>query len=130
MGEPTNVNNTGHANKIWILEDDPDIGFVLDVFLVDEGFETRVFSTAKDFLSAIDASLPDLFVLDVLLPDGNGIEICKELKSGERYGHIPVVLMSANASPVRIEECPPDVFIAKPFDLDHLRKVVQELTVS
>lgn len=104
---------------IFILEDDPDIGFVLNLFLSSEGFEVEVFST----ISAIEAKwhncLPDLFLMDVRLPDGDGFEVCKEIKQDCLAKNIPVVMMSAHLS--EGEEDPiADDFIAKPFDLQDM----------
>ncbi|MES2456297.1 MAG: response regulator [Bacteroidota bacterium] len=66
--------------RIWILEDDADIGFVLEYFLNEEGFETKLFPSAVGFRQAVGLGLPDLFLMDVMLPDGNGVDLCSELK--------------------------------------------------
>lgn len=127
-GKNTSRSEPGAACKIWILEDDPDISFVLNLFLSEEGFEPTMFGCTKDFRLAMPLDLPDIFLLDVMLPDGDGLDICRSLKSDERYCHIPVVMMSAHAGSKRVNECSPDAFIAKPFDLEKVLMILNRMT--
>ncbi|MES2457923.1 MAG: response regulator [Bacteroidota bacterium] len=112
--------------RIWILEDDADIGFVLEFFLNEEGFKTQLFPSAVRFREAVVSGLPDLFLMDVMLPDGDGVDLCLELKQDQRCRHIPVLMMSAHAGLVGVKQCQPNGFIAKPFDLEHVLDCVQE----
>lgn len=112
--------------KIWIVEDDPDIGFVLEIFLTEEGFETLLLDTAEKFNKVVTGKLPDLFLMDVMLPDGNGVELCAMLKSAPRTRQIPVLMMSAHTELDRISDCVPNGFIAKPFDLERLLKSIRD----
>ena len=67
--------------------------------------------------------LPDAFILDVMLPDGNGIDVCRKLKEDQRTLHIPVVMMSANYTSGQMAEfCNADEFISKPFDIADFSK--------
>lgn len=118
---------TSRSAKIWILEDDADIGYVLDYFLNEEGFETRVFPSAESFRESLVSDLPDLFLMDVMLPDGDGVDLCRELKGDPRCQRLPVLMMSAHAGLSRIKECQPEGFIPKPFNLDHVLHCIQEL---
>lgn len=69
------------AKQVFILEDDQGIRDILALILQDEGYEIRLFSNVKEFnLTGINTDA-DLYLLDVMLPDGNGMEVCKELKS-------------------------------------------------
>ena len=110
---------------IWILEDDPDIGFVLEIFLDQEGFKTELLNTAGKFREATERGLPDLFLMDVMLPDGDGVDLCNVLKAQERSRNIPVLMMSAHADLARINDCRPNGFLAKPFDLEKLLVLVR-----
>jgi two-component system phosphate regulon response regulator PhoB len=104
---------------IQVVEDDPDIRFILEYVLVDSGFILETFDSIKAFSNRHRKVDIDLILLDVQLPDGNGIELCNHLKTSELTRHIPVVIMSANASSSRaIIEGKADDFIAKPFDVD------------
>jgi DNA-binding response OmpR family regulator len=110
--------------RIIILEDDLYIRELLELFLQEEQFEVQSFSRARDFLRAVASINVDLFLLDVMLPDGNGIEICKELKRSDISAEIPVILMSANYN--GLNPCPAEDFIRKPFDIDDLSKRVRK----
>jgi two-component system phosphate regulon response regulator PhoB len=80
--------------------------------------------TFKQFNKDLINNLPDLFVLGLMLPDGNGLVICKELKADHRTSKIPVLLMSANKNKDEVisEACTND-FISKPFNIDYLKNV-------
>jgi two-component system phosphate regulon response regulator PhoB len=113
---------------IQIVEDDQDIRFILAYVLADSGFVLETFESIKAFSNRERTNTVDLILLDVQLPDGNGIDLCRDLKSSELTKHIPVVVMSANASRSRaIIEGKADDFIAKPFDLDKLIPRIQEI---
>ena len=113
---------------IGILEDDEGIRDILQFLLLEEGYEVECYTTVNNFLTKKDSN-PDLFILDVMLPDGNGLEVCKMLKSSPQTAAIPVIMMSAHAdmqqmnSGFRAEE-----FVKKPFDIfAMLEKIVQLL---
>jgi len=110
--------------KIIVLEDDLYIRELLELLLQEEQFEVRSFSRATDFLRDVPSIEVDLFLLDVMLPDGNGIDICKQLKRSHRSAGIPVILMSANYN--GLNPCPAEDFIRKPFDIDDLSRRVRK----
>lgn len=104
--------------SIYIVEDNKDIGFILQYFLSDEGFDVELFETVADFHARLTTKVPDLFLLDVMLPDGDGLEVCSEIKHFSDYKDKPVLVMSAHLpSDFEQEDCCADSFIAKPFDL-------------
>lgn len=123
------MNNT--KPRIYVVEDNYDIGFVLELFLNDEGFDVKLLSTAKAFNRALENELPDLFLLDVMLPDGNGIDLCHQLKNNPRSKRLPILIMSAQAHENAAMNCEAEAFIAKPFDLSILlRKIKQYLPAA
>ncbi|GGH04626.1 response regulator [Pedobacter zeae] len=113
------------AKLVYILEDDPDIREIVAFILTEAGYNIKEYGTAALFNEAILAHLPDIIILDILLPDGNGLDICKQLQGNEVTSAIPVLMMSANKTKRDIEEsgCNAD-FISKPFDIDHFRQRV------
>ncbi|MEQ7801822.1 response regulator [Pedobacter sp. ASV1-7] len=113
--------------NIWIVEDDADIGYILQLILNDEGFDATLFASASAFRAAIARDLPDLLLMDVMLPDGSGEELCAEVKSSRRSEHLPVLMMSAHAKLEQItQRCAAEGFISKPFDLSQLLHIVKE----
>ncbi len=114
--------------RIHILEDDKDIGYIIEFLLKDEGYELQLSSTFKEMKSKLKDSIPDLFILDVMLPDGNGIDICNDLKHDMFTKHIPVIVMSANVRSKQMSEAAePDDYISKPFDLDDIENRIKKL---
>ncbi len=115
-------------HQIYILEDSQDIGYILELLLVNEGFKVEVFPDVAAIKSRMNDDLPDLFLLDIMLPDGNGLALCQEIKDDSDTCNIPVVMMSAHMSPEKIApEIQTDGFIAKPFDLDDVTKHLNSL---
>lgn len=103
---------------IYVLEDDNDIAYIINYILHEEGYEVLVFSTVSTCKKALDVQVPDLLLLDVRLPDGNGMDLCSELKMSPRTAMSPVLMMSAHLSEREGKCSGADGFIAKPFDLN------------
>ncbi|WP_222536899.1 response regulator transcription factor [Pedobacter polysacchareus] len=106
--------------EIYVVEDNQDIGFILEYVLTEEGFQVKLLSSAAEFTKAFHLALPDIFLLDVMLPDGSGIELCDQIKKDIRSKQLPVLIMSANADITAVQTCHADEFIPKPFDLTYL----------
>ncbi|RZM10943.1 MAG: response regulator [Pedobacter sp.] len=106
-------------SKIFVLEDDKDIREVVQMILELEGYKVVSFSNVHDFMNRKSGEVPDLFLLDVMLPDGSGIEVCGELKSQSDLSKAPIIIMSAHASLDEVTSlCKAEGFIQKPFDID------------
>lgn len=104
--------------RIHILEDDQEIRNVIEILLKDEGFELQLSSSFSELKKNIQDAMPDLFLLDVMLPDGNGAEICEDLKTDIFTKHIPIIVMSAqNNSEQKAIDAFADDYISKPFDI-------------
>lgn len=112
---------------IKILEDDHDIRDICSYLLSDEGYCVLGFENVASFIA--QESVPSLFLLDIQLPDGNGLDVCKQLKNDPRFSNIPVIIMSANRSMFgMMKGCLADAFIDKPFDINKLIEKVSILT--
>lgn len=110
---------------IQIVEDDEDIRYILEYVLSDAGYKLQLFDSLSDFRNRDKTQQPDLFILDVRLPDGSGLDLCREIKTSSLTGCIPVIIMSAHANgEFAISDGKADHFLAKPFDLD---KFVQKI---
>ena len=83
-------------------------------------------TTAADFRIALDEDLPDVFLLDVMLPDGNGIELCHLIKNEARSKKLPVIIMSAHSDITESQACHAEEFISKPFDLSNLLSKIRQ----
>ena len=110
--------------KILIVEDDNDIRELIKFVLVDLEYEVEAFPTAEAFKKRTVSHQPDLFLLDIRLPDGNGVDLCAELKDQEDTSTIPIILMSAHTDSEVLDNCADD-FISKPFDINTLTERIQ-----
>jgi DNA-binding response OmpR family regulator len=111
--------------KIFVLEDDQDIREVVEWILASEDYEVVSFDSVADFMQRDARDLPDLFILDVRLPDGSGLDICKQLRSEDTHQAIPILMMSAHANIIQMErQCDADGFIQKPFELNHFLETI------
>lgn len=116
--------------KVWVIEDDPDIGEIISHLLAEEGYDVLVFPNATTFTKALSIADADLMVMDVMLPDGNGIELCNGVKTTSTLAHIPVLMMSANKGMSDLNGYyRADDFIAKPFDINEMVRKVKRLTI-
>src|SRR5258708_23572125 len=83
--------------RILVIEDERALTDVLSYNLQREGYETIVAHDGQEGLRKAQTLLPDLILLDLMLPSVSGLEICRELKSGERTRDIPIVMLTAKA---------------------------------
>jgi two-component system phosphate regulon response regulator PhoB len=111
---------------IHVVEDDEDIRFIVEYILIESGYRVESSSNVRDFYKSLEISIPDLILLDVMLPDGNGIDICRDLREKETTRDVKIIIMSAHAAEKAVlEEACSDDFISKPFDLDNLLRHVK-----
>ncbi|MGM9477994.1 response regulator transcription factor [Pedobacter sp. GSP4] len=116
---------------ILVVEDDSDIREIIGIVLSAEGYELELCGDSRGFWNSLNQQLPDLVILDVHLPDGNGIDLCGRLKSEQKTSHIPVMMISAHSSLKEItSSCPADDFMPKPFDIDRLSGMVAALAAK
>ena len=116
--------------RILIADDDPDILELLTLNLVTEGFEVLGASNGDEAWSLARDAMPDLVVLDVMMPERDGLDVLTSLKSHPRTRHIPVVLLTAKASDAEVWEgwrAGADYYITKPFHLDELLRFLDNL---
>ena len=103
---------------IYIVEDDRNIQEIELFAMKNSGYEAEGFETAKEFYSALDKCLPELILLDIMLPDEDGMSILRRLRARADTKHIPVILVTAKSSEmdkVKGLDGGADDYIAKPF---------------
>ena len=114
--------------KVLVVDDNADILHVISMILDMEGFEVECCDNGHCIGDTITSFGPDLILLDIMLGDMDGREVCRSLKTNPRTGHIPVIMISASHNLYDRQEqpCLADDFIAKPFDIDNLAKKVNQ----
>ena len=111
--------------SITILEDDRDIREICTLIFHEEGYAVNSFENITALTKRNPEASTDLFLLDIQLPDGNGLELCQKLKANADYGKVPIIMMSAQIGKARMmDSCKADGFIEKPFDINKLINMV------
>ena len=103
---------------ILVVEDDEDIQQLVGYNLIKAGFLVEYGDSGEQALEKIKSALPDLILLDLMLPGMDGIELCRILRSSSRYREIPVIMVTAKgeeADIIRGFESAADDYITKPF---------------
>ncbi len=106
------------AELVAIVDDEPDIAEVVSLHLKRTGFITKEFRDGESFLKFMERQTPDLIILDLMLPDFDGLEICKYLKKKEEFSSIPIIMLTAKGEEtdkVLGLELGADDYITKPF---------------
>jgi len=112
---------------VLVVEDDNDILEMVEYLLSSNGLRVHGAGSVKQFWERLSRHTPDVILLDIMLPDGNGLELCMQLKASDATKHIPIVLMSANFSQKELEGKPcGHEFISKPFNIHDLIGKVQK----
>jgi two-component system phosphate regulon response regulator PhoB/two-component system alkaline phosphatase synthesis response regulator PhoP len=104
--------------RIAIVEDEPDIAELVSLHLKKAGFQTAVFHNGESFSIHLKRHTPDLVILDLMLPDADGMEVCKALRKQERFAALPVLILSAKGEEtdkVLGLELGADDYVTKPF---------------
>lgn len=105
---------------IFILEDNDDLRELYALILKDEDYQISSFATVTEFMESAH-QIPDLYLLDVMLPDGDGIQLCSELRNNPQSSQVPVIMISAHKGGTEVKRrCPGAEFIPKPFDIEDL----------
>lgn len=105
-------------NKIYIVEDETDILELLRLVLAQAGYNTEGFTGAKAMLNRLDEQIPDLIILDLMLPDLDGMEACRIIKNKQEWEKIPIIMLTARVDiedRVKGLEYGADDYITKPF---------------
>lgn len=105
---------------IYIVEDDPSIRELEQYALAQNNFEAVGFASSTGFWKALSERVPDLVILDVMLPGEDGFSILKKLRSDAMYAHLPVIMVTAKTSEldtVKGLDCGADDYLAKPFGI-------------
>ena len=117
-------------NKILIVDDEPSITVPLKFLMEQNQFEVMVVHSGEEALSAIELFVPDLVLLDVMLPTVDGFQVCQNLKSDPRHKTIKVVFLSAMTRDMDIAKghtLAADAYITKPFSNADVVRQVKDL---
>lgn len=114
--------------RLLVVEDDIDIANMLKIYFTGLQFDVDVANRGMDALDKVKHVLPHLLVLDIMLPDIDGYEVCRRLRSSTRTSHIPVIFLTQKderSDKLQGLELGADDYITKPFDIEELKLRVQ-----
>ncbi|MBU0997550.1 MAG: response regulator transcription factor [Firmicutes bacterium] len=115
---------------IYSVEDDKNIQNVIQIALKNSGFDIRMFSDSKSFFSAMDLELPEIILLDIMLPGMDGISMMKKIKSNPIWNKIPIMMVSAKGTEIDKViglDLGADDYLTKPFGVLELVSRVKAL---
>jgi PleD family two-component response regulator len=116
------------TGRILIVEDDQDISKMLRIYFESQGYEVLVSGRGGEALDVARKRLPNVVVLDIQLPDIDGYEVCRQLRSNLRTSHIPIIFLTQKderSDRIAGLELGADDYITKPFDIEELRLRIQ-----
>ena len=110
-------------SRILIIEDEPDIRKTIDYNLSKESFKVLQAASIQEGEQILASDKIDLVILDLMLPDGSGLTLCRDIKSESQTKHIPVIILTAKTEEVdRVVgfELGADDYVTKPFSVREL----------
>lgn len=118
------------SNKILIVDDDPYILMSLEFLMKKHGYNVMVARNGSEALELVDTHVPDLVLLDIMMPDVDGYAICQHIKSTKKLQDAKVVFMSAKTKEADIQkgyDLGASLYITKPFSTRDLMKQIKDL---
>jgi DNA-binding response OmpR family regulator len=109
-----------------IIEDDPKLGTVLQIALQKTGFDTDLDPDGNLYLQKLAERLPALIILDVHLPYASGVEILQQLRTDERWKHIPVIVTTADLQRSKSLQGKAEYVLLKPVSISHLVSIATQ----
>jgi DNA-binding response OmpR family regulator len=114
--------------RILVVEDDSDISNMLKIYFSSQCYEVKVAGRGNDALDRTRKQLPNVIVLDIMLPDIDGYEVCTRLRRTLRTSHVPIIFLTQKderSDRIAGLELGADDYVTKPFDIEELRLRVQ-----
>lgn len=109
--------------KILVADDEPNIVVALQYLLQHSGYEVSVAHDGEQALQQIEASVPDLVLLDVMMPLRSGYEVCKQIRERADWAHVKVIMLSAKGRDAEVHKglaMGADLYVTKPFSTREL----------
>lgn len=120
----------GRRPKVLVVEDEDNIAIALDFLMTREGYAHERVANGAEAMGRIRSMHPDLVLLDVMLPEVSGYEICQDVRMDPGLSDVKILMMTARGSSVERRKglaLGADGFISKPFELKELRAEVRRL---
>ena len=120
----------GRRHRVLVVEDEDNIAIALDYLMTREGYDHDRVANGAEAMERIRSTHPDLVLLDVMLPEVSGYEICQGVRLDPSLADVKILMMTARGSAIERRKgiaLGADGFISKPFELKELREEVRRL---
>jgi DNA-binding response OmpR family regulator len=121
------------THTVLVVDDDPYILMSLEFLMRKNGFEVLVARNGTEAMEILSLRKPHLILLDIMMPDVDGYEICRHIRNTEALSHTQVVFLSAKSSDADVQKglsMGAALYITKPFSTRHLVKEVKQLLAA
>jgi DNA-binding response OmpR family regulator len=116
--------------KILIIEDDPDAAKLLRMMLEKHGYEALCALDGKDGYHLARTRAPDLILLDLMLPEADGLWVCEMIKTDVKFAGIPIIILTARSADddlLTARKCGADDYVVKPFEFKDLLTKIKKM---
>jgi two-component system, OmpR family, alkaline phosphatase synthesis response regulator PhoP len=116
--------------KIFVIDDEKDILEIIRINISAEGYDVYSYTSAEEALSGLKTVIPDLFILDIMMPGIDGYEFCRRVRASEAWKNIPIIFLSAKSDEIDKVlglELGGDDYMTKPFSVKELKSRVKAI---
>jgi DNA-binding response OmpR family regulator len=121
------------AKRVLIADDEPNIVAALEYLLQQGGYEVLIARNGDEALAVLEDRVPDLVLLDVMMPRKSGYEICSRIRNQPEWRHIKIVMLSAKGRDAEVSKglaLGADLYVTKPFSTRELMGKINGLLVG
>jgi DNA-binding response OmpR family regulator len=118
------------SKKILIADDEPNIVTSLEYLMQKSGYEVKIARNGDEALALVESFLPDVVLLDVMMPRKSGYEVCQQIRERPEWRHIKVVMLSAKGREAEVNKglsLGADTYVTKPFSNQELMATIDGL---
>lgn len=119
--------------RVLVVDDEPEITEIVETFLSEAGYQVSVENSSRNAAAKARQFRPDVVILDIMMPDIDGYQICHELKQDPHLANVPIIFLTGkdrNDDMGRSFKAGGDMFIKKPFSCERLLEIVNLVVMS
>ena len=120
-------------SSVLVIDDDPTFCTIMRVYLRDDGYDVHLAYDAHDALSILESTQPDIILTDIMMPEIDGLDLIRQLRTMRKWKATPIVVISAKVMPEdrdAAKEAGANAFVSKPFTFKHLQKIIERVSSS
>ena len=120
------------SESILVVEDNEDLSLLFKLVLESAGYQVATLDDGRDALAEVEKIQPQLVLMDIMMPQTNGLQVSRHIKEQSNYHSLPILLVSAldSLQQEQLDKSKADGIIYKPFDIDYFISKVKQMTTS